>query len=134
MRVALSELYSAALSLPVGSPSRRPLPEPQVPAGWRGFDGFESYSEVFDPQGPAEIVVASLTDDILDIHRDLKRGLARIAAGEAERAAVWEWRFSFDAHWGHHAVGALGALHAACGHLDAVHAGSQSSGRSRRAR
>jgi hypothetical protein len=29
-------------------------------------------------------------------------------------AAIWEWRFHFEWHWGDHAIDALRALHRAC--------------------
>ncbi|GAB5548304.1 MAG: hypothetical protein SangKO_080640 [Sandaracinaceae bacterium] len=59
---------------------------------------------------PTELGAGSLTDDFLDIHHDLKGGLSLFDAGH-EAAAVWEWRTSFDEHWGRHAVS---ALHRAC--------------------
>jgi aryl-alcohol dehydrogenase-like predicted oxidoreductase len=38
----------------------------------------------------------------------VERGLSAIPRRES--AAVWEWRFHFDVHWGDHAVDALRAL------------------------
>ena len=29
---------------------------------------------------------------------------------EAVADAVWQWRFSFESHWGQHATGAMNAL------------------------
>jgi hypothetical protein len=70
------------------------------------------YWEVFDPFECNEPVAGSLSDDILDMDRDVSRGLALWDAG-AEDAAVWEWRFSFEVHWGVHATSALRAIHRA---------------------
>ena len=64
----------------------------------------------YDPDGSAP-VMASLSDDIADIYRDLQGGLVAFRAGEIDDA-VWEWRFGFDTHWGRHAAHGLFALHA----------------------
>lgn len=73
---------------------------------------FNYYGEVFNPLiVPAEEpVVADLADDLADIWRDLKPGLQLFEAGH-HSAAAWHWRFLFKIHWGHHAIGALYALH-----------------------
>ena len=34
------------------------------------------------------------------------------ADGDLRRAIVWEWRFSYENHWGRHAIGAMRAIHA----------------------
>lgn len=73
----------------------------------------QHYSQCFDPlQTPPEPpVTADIADDLSDVWRDLKRGIILYKAGHVD-AAVWEWRFHFIMHWGHHATGALYALHA----------------------
>jgi hypothetical protein len=58
--------------------------------------------------------------DLAEVHHDVVNDLARIANGERDgdaawRSAVWEVRFGFWGHWGHHATSALIPLHA---HLD----------------
>ena len=70
------------------------------------------YAEIFDPyhDPPEEAVMGSLADDFADIYRDLKAGLLKWSRGERD-AAVWHWRFDFEAHWGEHASGALRAIH-----------------------
>ena len=89
--------------------------EIEVPASWPGFGEFDHYREVFDPYDwtDDEPGVGSLTDDFLDIYRDVNRGLLPYDRGE-HGSAVWEWRFHFDIHWGDHAVDALRALKRAC--------------------
>lgn len=68
------------------------------------------YRMVFNAAKDAEAIHGSLADDIADIYRDLKEGL--ILKDEASpRNAIWEWRFGFDSHWGHHAIDALKAIH-----------------------
>jgi hypothetical protein len=47
-----------------------------------------------------------ITDDIGDIYRDLRRGLYQADSGRPDEA-VWEWRFSFETHWGSHVTNAI---------------------------
>lgn len=68
------------------------------------------YWEVYDPRVEEAHVAGSLSDDLADVHRDLRRGLAEFDAGRIDDA-VWEWRFSFEVHWGLHAVDAMRVLH-----------------------
>jgi hypothetical protein len=76
------------------------------------------YWEIFEPleQAKPEPVLGSLSDDLADIWRDLKTGVAEMDGGRATAIndATWHWRFSFETHWGHHATGAIAALHALC--------------------
>ena len=60
--------------------------------------GVDLYWEVFDPRELSEPVAGSLSDDLADIYRDLRRGLA--AAERDIEEAVWDWRFSYETHWG----------------------------------
>jgi hypothetical protein len=70
------------------------------------------YGHIFDPLQvpPEEAGVGSLSDDVADIYRDLVKGLRLYDRGKANDA-VWEWKFSFESHWGRHAVSAIYALH-----------------------
>jgi hypothetical protein len=68
---------------------------------------------VFDPYEEGKLVTGSLTDDVIDVYCDLKMGLDAFDAGHVE-GAVWDWRFNFAHHWGHHAVDGLRALQRAC--------------------
>jgi hypothetical protein len=61
-------------------------------------------------------VTGSLADDLADIYCDLWRGRELWAQGQFG-AAVWEWRFRFESHWGVHVTGALRAIRT----LAAVH-------------
>ena len=116
-RRLLAELYLQAIDLPeVSSDADAPeIVQEQYQSVFKRFGAlpFNYYSECFNPLAiPAEQpVTADLADDLADIWRDLKRGLALYEDGAIE-AAVWEWRFHFSAHWGHHACGALYALQA----------------------
>lgn len=116
-RVRLLELYRAGLELPHVEPPAgvEAGASPEPPKSWAGFGKVETYWEVFDPYEEDKPVCGSLSDDLLDIYRDVHRGL-RLWDGNVPRtAALWEWRFHLDQHWGGHAVDALRALHRACG-------------------
>lgn len=80
-----------------------------MPSDWPGFEEADLYWEVFDPYEEAPLVCGSLSDDLLDVYRDLRRGLLIYDAGKVG-SAVWEWKFHFTNHWGDHAVDALRAL------------------------
>ena len=115
-REKLLALYTAAIKLPDVSPTDEdpPADTSNAPSSWRGFDKFEIYWEMFDPYEHEEPVAGSLSDDLLDVYRDLKVGLALWELG-ATADALWDWRFSCETHWGDHAIDALRALHRACG-------------------
>ena len=114
----LLALYTAALSLPSVEPTNdvQPALSAQPPSNWQGFEAFENYWEVFDPDELDQPVAGSLSDDLLDVHRDIRRGLA-LWESQHDANAIWEWRFSFESHWGDHAVDALRALHRSCGRV-----------------
>ncbi|MGA7906709.1 MAG: DUF5063 domain-containing protein [Candidatus Sulfotelmatobacter sp.] len=74
---------------------------------------WDLYHQVFDPTKDTEAIFGSLADDIADIYRDLKKGLA---LGESHQSlcdedAIWTWRLLFYSHWGQHAMQALHAIH-----------------------
>ncbi len=118
-RERLLKLYLAALTLPQ-SPEPGDVdagPDPERPAGWSGFAEKDVYWEVFDPYEQSEPLCGSLSDDLLDVYADVRRGLDLWDSSHRE-AAVWEWRFHFDVHWGDHVIDALRALHRACKRRD----------------
>lgn len=113
-RLHLSELVHVACQLPAGDPDGPDIcDEASAPTGWPGFGPFDVYHEVYDPYDAEPLVCGSLTDDVLDVYADLRRGLIAFDAGFVGWA-VWEWKFHFDSHWGDHAVDALRALQRAC--------------------
>ncbi len=125
---ALAALYSAALG----------LPEPIVESNYDAPEGFHmQYDEWLthwnrlgeilgnaryhwaycDPTEPStssqEPIIHDLADDLADIYGDVRSGLRvwdTIVEGFVP-AVIWQWRFSFQNHWGSHAVSALRALH-----------------------
>jgi hypothetical protein len=73
---------------------------------------WDLYREVFNPTQDNEIIFGSLADDIADIYLDLKYGLVLQETHQAPLAdIIWEWRFSFNCHWGKHAIDALRTIH-----------------------
>lgn len=109
---SLSDLYSKALYLPeVESENIETvsfdLDLPQV-----NFEQYEIYWEIFEPYHLEEPVCGSLTDDILDIYKDVKEGILLYERNE-HLEAIWHWKFHFEAHWGRHVVDAIRALHSA---------------------
>jgi Domain of unknown function (DUF5063) len=107
----LTAIYGAALELPSVEPGDFETPEaPVAPEAWPGFGPRDFYFEIFDPYVDEPSVTGSLSDDCLDIYRDVRRGLTLLDEGKVE-AAVWTWRFGFHSHWGAHAIDAMRALH-----------------------
>ena len=72
------------------------------------FNYYASYAEPHDTNDPSP-GIGDVADDLADTWRDLKGGLALYHKGNYA-AAAWEWRESFNIHWGRHAAGALYAL------------------------
>lgn len=81
--------------------------------GWKRRGQFEYYWFVYDPYRKDDVVGGSLSDDLLDVYKDLKRALLVYDRGtpESVRDAVRSWRDGFASHWGNHALGALRALY-----------------------
>jgi len=111
----LSQLYAQAHELP---PLFDEEDAPELPHeewlviyrrfGAMPFNYYAAYSEPHDTADPSP-GIGDLADDLADIWRDLKGGLALYQKGNLA-AAAWEWRDSFNIHWGRHAAGALYAL------------------------
>jgi hypothetical protein len=111
----LSQLYAQALELPslFDEEDAPGLPHEEWVAIYKRFGAlpfnyYATYSVPHDTQDPAP-GIGDLADDLADIWRDLKGGLALYAQGN-HAAAAWEWRDSFNIHWARHAAGALYAL------------------------
>lgn len=113
----LAKLYSMAAELPQVTPSEQPLAEgmsnDESSALHRGLGSrlpFALYWEIFEPVGPGKEppapVVGDLSDDLADIYRDLDEGFAQPSAADR----VWSWRFTWEIHWGRHAIAALRAI------------------------
>jgi hypothetical protein len=136
----LAELYATGFALPIKPESAYEDDDDELEAPgsnaarvaehtdrWRSMfialqdqigSRWNSYQEIFDPyaEPPEAPVTGSLADDLADIFLDLEDGEQLWSAGKFD-AAVWNWRFGFESHWGEHVTGALRALHT----LAAVH-------------
>jgi hypothetical protein len=114
----LSELHAAALNLPDIEPKTEQisdlLDENTLMAVRDRFSTFpfNGYWSVFDPIAePSEAPVYNLlSDDLLDIYRDVKESVLLYQQGETVDA-IWQWRFDFQTHWGHHLLSAQYAIH-----------------------
>jgi len=116
--VWLAQLHAAALQLPNHEAQNdRGVPEipvnllARVCANLQCYLG-RYYREFFDPSPLLDDthVLGDIGDDLLDIYKDIRIGLILYDAGETDEA-LWHWSFLHRIHWGHHAVGALFALH-----------------------
>ena len=111
-----ARLYASGLQLSeaepeAGAPETINPDTSQGEAAIRQLHGYY-YREVFDPdpQSDEEPCIGDIGDDLLDVYRDIKRGLELYRLG-FPLAAEWEWAFNFRIHWGRHAAAALLALH-----------------------
>jgi hypothetical protein len=70
------------------------------------------YWQVFDPRTDNEAIRGSLADDIADVYRDLKNGIAFKDTNNAPPSEViFDWRLLFQSHWGKHAIDAFRTVH-----------------------
>ena len=113
----LLSLYAAAFTLEY-SPDASELEEERIThEGWeiirRSFNGlpFDYYQEMFDPLdfSDSSPVVASLSDDLADIYRDLKPAIIAYDKGKI-REAEDNIKRNFEIHWSEHAISALKAI------------------------
>ena len=109
---SLLDLYSKALYLPEIEPKDTEALDFDIPVPKIDFGQYDHYWEIFNPYHLDEPLEASLSDDIIDIYRDIKRGLLLYEKNK-DIEAIWQWRFNFDIHWGNHVVDAIRALHSA---------------------
>ena len=115
LEVLLRRLDAAARELPLVEPSDAEYGDPadlgescrQVAGRVGILFGHQCFYELVSE---AEATIGDLRDDLSDIYRDLRRGLA--VAQQSTVDAIWEWRFNHEVHWGIHARDALAALDA----------------------
>ena len=113
----LASLYSAACGLPLVEPGDEDASDGTESDGTydalyrrlgdAGVGGYYWDIAPFLGDAPGDQVVGDLADDLVDIYLDLRRGFAILDVGGPIRDAVWEWRFSFEVHWGKHTADAL---------------------------
>ncbi|WKA52337.1 DUF5063 domain-containing protein [Planococcus liqunii] len=118
LHAAVTELYAKALYLPETEPGKDDSFDidfqlPQVDFGthnvyWGGYDPYHSDEDLEEIM--EEPLNETLTDDVLDIYSDVKRGLILYEQGN-HAEAIAEWKYNFEIHWGTHAASAIRALH-----------------------
>lgn len=118
IRRLVAALYLAALDLPEvevdDAPEGHRISMEERKKIWPKLKvlPFSYYQVFFTPSNLTDQpVVGDLTDDLEDIYADLKEGLWLLERGR-HQAAIWQWRFSFETHWAHHAADAIHALQA----------------------
>ncbi len=124
--MALSDLYGAANKLSMLEPVEfsEDIPEEfridhdqwkaiydRVSRALSWYLTYFDLTESLDPE--QKPFIGDLADDLADVYRDLKPGLHAIANQDdtVMGAVLFEWQFSFQSHWGNHAVNALKLLH-----------------------
>lgn len=114
----LARLYGLGVVLPAvesdnadGLPDLPPDVLMRVQSNLAAFNG-RHYREVFDPTPELDDqpVIGDIGDDLLDIYKDVRRGLTLFDNGDVAEA-LWQWSFLHRVHWGRHCAGALLALH-----------------------
>jgi hypothetical protein len=111
-----ARLYAEGLQLSEveaedGAPQNLAADTSKVEAALIHLRGYH-YREIFDPDPrlDEEPCVGDIGDDLLEVYRDIRRGLEIYRQGFPQ-AAEWEWAFNFRIHWGRHVAAALLALH-----------------------
>jgi hypothetical protein len=126
---ALATLYAAAHDLPdleladtqVNPQEQYSISHDQWKAVYdaisKGIDAnsiYWTYFDVTDQQNAKEEPVCTvLEDDLADIYRDLKPGLRAWETGNDAfiPEIVFEWKLSFQSHWGKHALDGMRTLY-----------------------
>jgi len=79
------------------------------------FSEYDRYQDISDPYDASdhEIMQLSLANDLCEIYENIKPGLnewEKTSVAE-KRDIIWEWKFSYENHWGDHATRAFRALY-----------------------
>ncbi len=112
----VSQLYRLALDLPdlFDEECAADIPHEHWAAIHQRFGmlPLDYYGVCLDPADLTDLTLGlgDVADDLADIWRDMKGGLALYRKGN-RAAAAWEWRNAFRTHWGQHATSVLHALH-----------------------
>lgn len=120
MSTILPELYTGASNLPptkiVSDEVRRSYHDTDE---WmnlfhslqRKLGSWDVYWYVFDPIHEKDAITQCLGDDLADIYYELEDYFQGLADDATLEDAVWEVRFGFESHWGHHLTSALRVVH-----------------------
>jgi hypothetical protein len=74
---------------------------------------YDCYTDIDPYNKDAKSLLGSLSDDLSDIYRDISPGLNdwTKSSNSLKRGIIWEWKFSYEIHWGNHATSAFRAIH-----------------------
>lgn len=63
-------------------------------------------------------MIGTLADGLAAISCDLSPGLQAVfeCRGGVLYSVIWQWRFDFFSHWGHHAIDAIQTIHSLIAH------------------
>jgi hypothetical protein len=116
LRKATAELHLAVLDLPDLQPdeSDRSVAVDTSHIAEGRFTQMPSsyYWDIFEPltSEPGEAVGNSVAGDLYDVYLEVTRGLVLYERGRWSDAC-WEWKLTFEIHWGEHLVGLQRALY-----------------------
>ncbi|WP_282032795.1 DUF5063 domain-containing protein [Metabacillus indicus] len=108
----ISSLYAAALTLPESNLAEEEITALDFALPDINLGVMANYWALFDPYTDEELVACSLNDDLQDIYRDVKEGIL-LFQNDKRPEATWHWKFTFESHWGQHALQAMRVLHGA---------------------
>lgn len=80
------------------------------------LDGIDDYSEVDDPVLGGEVVVSSVSGDLVLIAGSLAQGLRHYDEGQVIEA-LWWWQYSYLSNWGERGAAVLRVLLTVLAHL-----------------
>lgn len=81
------------------------------------FGAYDDFKCFYNPYEDPKPVTALLSECLNDIYRDLSGGM-KLYNSQRYEDAVWEWKFSFQIHWGTHLTEALHAIHSLIINMD----------------
>ena len=116
--IPLADLYAAGLNLPNVSPTEDNIEIETIDMDqwWSVFNSIDRltgsedpYRLVFHPDEDTEIIEGPLADDLADIYHDVLPATEWTDDAHLDDL-LWQLRFSFQSHWGRHALEAMKVL------------------------
>ena len=113
-RMLLLQIYALGIQLPDTEPENTEISKtgyslPVLSIG-KLLGKYDMYNKVSDPIFDENIVTASISDDLVDIYRDLKDPLSDYDNNQRGNA-IWSWKFNIQGHCGEHIVDSLRTIH-----------------------
>ncbi|MGG4489837.1 DUF5063 domain-containing protein [Metabacillus idriensis] len=108
--ISVSSLYAEVMFLPEVESENDEVSDLNFDLPDVNLEKNETYWVVFEPYTLEEPIRGSLTDDFIDIYKNIKEGVLLYQRGE-QLEAIWHWKYNFEIHWGKHALNAMRAFH-----------------------